>query len=90
MDATKNYGSGETILGDLLTSRDVAALFDRTELTVLLWRRSHNLPYVRIKGNRRDTIRYRRSDLRAWAEKNDRQMKLEPNERVQLDPVGAA
>ncbi len=59
----------ETIPG-LVPERTICKLFRKIPLTVQNWRATRGLPYVRIEGDARDTIRYRLDAVRAWAAAN--------------------
>lgn len=61
--------SGVTLidLSGTLNTADLTRLFSRSPLTILLWRKNKNLPYIRIKGEKRDTIRYDRAKVEEWA-----------------------
>ncbi len=62
----------ERILRGLITTADVARLFDRTPQSVKLWVKLHGLPHIRIPGERRDTIRYELPAILGWAKRNGR------------------
>ena len=64
------------ILNDMLTTADLMSAFDRSEITISIWRARKGLPYVRIKGTSRDTIRYRKAEVLAWANENDKEHAL--------------
>ena len=66
----------------LLTSMDLCRIFAKSPGTILNWRRYEGrlrtdggrrskLPCIRIGGFMRDTIRFRRDDILAWAKKYD-------------------
>lgn len=57
----------EEVLTGLMTTGEVARLFNRDKQTVNVWRREKGLPFVRIPGDARDTIRYRRAAVLEWA-----------------------
>lgn len=60
----------ETVLDrELLTTADLCRLFKRAPLTIRHWREKKDLPYVRIPGHARDTIRFVRKDVLAWAKR---------------------
>lgn len=63
------------ILDNLLTEEDLSRLFRRSKLTIMLWRKD-GLPYVRIKGSHRDTIRFERTEVMVWARKNNKRIYL--------------
>ncbi len=59
------------ILGEELVGLDyVKKLFRRGELTIMLWRKKKSLPYVRINGDSRPSIRFDPAELQDWAKKN--------------------
>ena len=64
---------------NLLTTSDLCKLFKRGWLTILIWRRDKGLPYVRIPGHKRDTIRFDRKAVLKWAQQTGR--RIYPNER---------
>lgn len=55
------------VLSDLLDEQQVADRLGRSAQSVALWRRHRGLPYVRIPGSGRDTIRYRWPAVLQWA-----------------------
>ena len=55
---------------ELLTTIDLERMFEVTSMTIYNWRKTKALPEVRIPGHQRDTIRFNKSDVLAWAEKN--------------------
>jgi excisionase family DNA binding protein len=48
---------------DILTAEQAAALLSVEPRTLILWRATRGLPYIRITSK---VIRYRRSDVDAW------------------------
>ena len=69
-------GSNETVLEGLMTARDVSTLFNRKLVTLELWKKQ-GMPYVRIKGDDRDTIRFVLQDLIKWAQDNRKRLHLD-------------
>jgi len=61
-------------LQSLLNTRDLAKMFDRSSLTIHLWKKKFGLPYIRIPGAGRDTIRYDKKAVKAWAKENDKEI----------------
>ena len=59
---------------DLLTTPDLIQRFRRTKATIEKWRglAADPLPYVRIRGTRQDTIRFRVGAVKAWARRTGR------------------
>jgi hypothetical protein len=57
-------------LKGLMTTAQVADLFGKSPLTITLWRKEKGLPYVRIPGDGRDTIRFHEGRVKKWAKKN--------------------
>jgi len=55
-------------LSRMLNTEQVAVMFNRSQLTIQLWRKNKSLPYIRITGAKRDTIRYDEKALREWAQ----------------------
>lgn len=56
-----------TVYTNLATISTLCTLFRRSELTVLSWRRHKGLPYVRIPGDSRDSVRYDLDAVKEWA-----------------------
>lgn len=54
-------------LSGLVTSAFLEKMFNRKGLTIMIWRQREGLPYVRITGDGRDTIRFRYEAVLAWA-----------------------
>ena len=55
------------ILEGLVTTQYLCKLFQRSPLTIFMWRSREGLPYVRVPGAARDTIRYRLEAVLEWA-----------------------
>lgn len=64
-------GRLETQLQDLWTTNDLCRLFNRTAMTITLWRRHKNLPTIIIPGGLRPNVRFRPKDVLKWAEDNN-------------------
>lgn len=56
----------------LLSAQQLMRAFGVSILTVRSWTSDFGLPFVRIVGEDRDAIRYRRKRVRKWAAKNNR------------------
>ncbi len=67
---------------NLLTTRDLARIARKTELTILNWRKK-GLPIVTVPGSGRDSVRFIRDEAIAWMKENGHRVYLE-------DEVGAA
>ena len=78
---TQNGHAHIEVLEDLMTERQVAALFGRSKLTIMLWRQNRELPHVIIPGDDRDAIRYRRPAVLRWAKANDQSVARERRSR---------
>lgn len=65
-----------TILENYVTTKYVAKLLSRTELTIHHWTKKEGLPYIRIPGDGRDTIRYDKQAVIQWATQTGRRVKL--------------
>ncbi len=63
-----------TVMEDLSTTNYVCALFRRSALTIMHWRRFEGMPYVRIPGDGRDSIRYREREVRDWSRRTGRRL----------------
>jgi len=61
---------------ELLNEGDVARMFRRSKQTIALWRKHERLPYVLIKGEGRDTIRYDRAKIAIWAKQHGKRLYL--------------
>ena len=59
-----------TILGNLLTVTSIKRLFDRTDVTLYVWRKQRGMPYVKIPGDRKPGIRFDVEAVCAWADDN--------------------
>ncbi|MFA5262226.1 MAG: helix-turn-helix domain-containing protein [Opitutaceae bacterium] len=60
----------------LLTVRQVAEMFDRTEQTIALWYRAGKIPCIRIPGAKKDAIRFDFDAVVAWAKENHKRLSL--------------
>lgn len=56
-----------TIVDDMVTTNYLCRLFNRGVLTIMHWRQHSGLPYIRLKGEGRDAIRYNKTDVMEWA-----------------------
>lgn len=65
-----------TIVEGLLTIRDLERILGRTELTIQHYRRSEGLPCIVIPGDARPTVRFRRSEVLAWARERGKEVYL--------------
>lgn len=63
-----------TILNELLTTSDVCHMFNRSEMTIWLWRKNLNMPYIVIPGTERQTIRYDKDEVTTWAKKQGKEI----------------
>jgi hypothetical protein len=72
---------------DLLTSDQVAALYGVTIPALYLWRQRLGMPYVRIPGYRRDSIRFRLADVLKWGVRNGKQLVNPPADVSRIDPI---
>ncbi len=55
---------------ELLTTEDLVRRFGRSKITVNNYRKVRGLPYVRLPGRARDSIRYRTGRVVKWARKH--------------------
>lgn len=77
VQAPQGSPQNETLLEGYITIRKVADLLGKTELTIHTWTQPPNdLPYVRIPGDRRDTIRFKYDDVISWAQRTGRRVRL--------------
>ena len=56
-----------TQLDGYVTTGFLCGMFSRSELAITNWRLYKGLPYVRIPGDGRDTIRYTLDEVLDWA-----------------------
>ena len=70
----KNADLQELVLG-LLTDHEIRQAFGRTKMTIYVWRREDNLPFIDISGcASRPTIRYNPKAVLSWALSNGRKI----------------
>ncbi len=62
------------MLENLLTTNDLCNLFRRSLMTILIWRKNKGLPYIRIPGSKRDTIRFDQEAVLEWAQRTGRRI----------------
>ena len=60
----------QKILDGLLNTQDLMRAFDKSAMTIFLWRTRKGLPHVIVRGDSRPTIRYRKPDVIDWAHRN--------------------
>ena len=51
----------------LLTFRQVAKMFNVSEMTLYIWKRYRGLPTIQIPGDGRAAVRFHPVDLQKWA-----------------------
>lgn len=61
-----------TLTNDLLTTKNLCGLFKRGEMTIYLWRRNKNLPFIQVGGGTRPLIRFKKKDILKWAKQNNK------------------
>src|SRR5674476_878434 len=54
----------------LLTTQDLVDAFGTTEVTIYKWRNMHGLPAVSLPGRSRDSVRFVKADVVAWAKQH--------------------
>lgn len=64
----------ETVMKNLVTARQLARIFRRAPITVMLWKRNEGLPYVSIPGDERPAIRYDMDQVTAWANRTGKRL----------------
>lgn len=69
-------GHNCTVLRGYVTTADLCRMFSRAPLTILKWRQNKGLPYVRIPGDGKDTVRYKLVDVLDWAKKTKRRIRV--------------
>lgn len=60
------------VLRGLVTQADMVTLFNCATLTITHWRDRYGMPYIRIPGNGKDTIRFRLKRVLRWARETQR------------------
>lgn len=66
----------QATLDALSTTQDLCRMFERTPMTIHLWRKHKDLPAIVIPGESRPTIRFVIGDVLAWAKVNN--IKIKP------------
>lgn len=61
----------ETILTDLMTTKEVAEIFGVSLLTIYTWRCEKDLPFIRIGGGGIPVIRFDPKQVREWAKQKN-------------------
>ena len=61
-------------IDEALTISGACKLFGRTEMTIYLWREKRNLPYITFPGSDRTMVRFIKTDLIEWAEREGQQV----------------
>mgnify|MGYP003815892779 CR=1 FL=1 len=54
----------------IISRKEVMALFGKSELTIMKWQQNKGLPYIRIPGDKRDTIKFDKEAVVAWGKAN--------------------
>lgn len=69
---TKQTADLQKSLDQLWTTQDLCSRFasEPTAMTIFTWRRDRGLPFIKVPGTKRDTIRFVPNDVKAWARKN--------------------
>ncbi|KKK77652.1 hypothetical protein LCGC14_2851410 [marine sediment metagenome] len=67
-----------------LTTNDLRRIFGVSAMTILSWRRQKKLPTIVIKGDRRNTIRFRPDEIQQWAEENGKKIVVPIKEAINL------
>lgn len=61
-------------LNSLWTKQDLMKVFNRGHLTIQYWYQREGMPVVRIPGVKRDSVRFDRDEILAWAKKRQKQI----------------
>ncbi len=64
--------TSEALTDNLLTTENLCRLFKRGEMTIYLWRRNKNLPFVQVGGGNRPLIRFKKREILRWAKVNNK------------------
>jgi hypothetical protein len=64
----------EVQINELVTTGYLTQLFRRSTLTITHWRTRDGMPYIRIKGYKRDTIRYQLASVLEWARRRGKRV----------------
>jgi hypothetical protein len=70
----ENMEQNVRVLSDLVTYKSIMALFGRSLVTVRMWHKYEGMPYVRIPGDGRDSIRFDIKEVKKWAKKNGKEI----------------
>jgi phage terminase Nu1 subunit (DNA packaging protein) len=65
-----------TVIKDnLWTTKMVAKAFSVEPLTIYHWRRRKGLPYIEIRGDGKNAVRFDLDAVKEWAKKNGKQFR---------------
>ena len=67
MPLATTHSEDVTVMNEYVTMQTVCAMFNRSAESIILWRKHKGLPYIRIPGDGRDTIRFDRLAITKWA-----------------------
>tara|TARA_R110000744_G_scaffold29871_5_gene70988 strand:+ start:1345 stop:1608 length:264 start_codon:yes stop_codon:yes gene_type:complete len=65
------------VMKDLFSLQDMARLFNRTELTVHIWKTKRDMPHIVIPGTTHPAIRFRLPKVVKWAAANKKKLNEE-------------
>ena len=75
--------SKSSVLGDLLTAREVAELLGISIPTLARWRQTGAGPrFLKLGGRRENIVRYRQADIAAFLDQAERRSTSDPGLRV--------
>ena len=61
-------------LQELLSTKDLCRLFNRTPMTIYLWRMNLGLPFISIPGVEKAPVRFDLEKVSEWAEEKGKEM----------------
>ena len=76
------------VLEGYVTTKFLCRLFDRSELTIIYWRRDNGLPYIEIPSDARPTVRFVLKEVLKWGKRNKKQMDLSLIDERLKDELG--
>lgn len=59
---------------NLLTTDDITEMFNVSKMTIYLWRRNHDMPFITLPGGSRPPIRFLEEDIKKWAHEHNKEM----------------
>jgi predicted DNA-binding transcriptional regulator AlpA len=63
-----------SIPSNLITTDDVTKIFNVSKMTIYLWRKNHDFPFITLPGGLRPPIRFVEADIKEWAQTHNKEM----------------